>query len=241
MDENSLKAVAKTEKVGLAVIPLAIVAAGISLAGTAMAAATYWRMDRDLPETAFDGTWWYLNLLMRLPYLWLVSAALGLVAAYIVYRLIRLRLRYRALLMFVVAFVVAGATAELFHVLGMDATLKFKAPLTQPIVKKVTEEKCTEWNKPTAGQLGGRVTGADDTGLVVEDPTGKSWYVTTTTTTPGLEYANFLQNVRIEGEQGEPGYFIAKQIRPWSYQVPNKPPEPNSNNIAGPCKDVVIK
>jgi len=221
-------------------IPISIVAMGVALAGAALAAAMYWTMDHDLQAMTETGPWWFVNILAHLPYFWLVSSGLGLVLAYVAFRATKFGYRYRVLVLLTVAFVSAGAVAGLFHLAGMDATLKLRAPDVLPVIRKVTEEKCMFWNQPSEGLLGGRVTGQDDTGLVLEDASGTSWYVTTTATTPGLEYAQFLQSVRVVGEKAEDGRFIAKEIRPWAYQVPNQAPAPN-DNTAGPCKGVERK
>jgi hypothetical protein len=92
------------------------------------------------------------------------------------------------------------------------------AALAQQTTQKFEAEKKAYWNQPKSGLLGGRVTGQDDAGFVLEDAKGISWYIATTESTPGLEYSQFLQSVRVKGEEGEEGYFIAKEIQPWEYK-----------------------
>jgi hypothetical protein len=126
------------------------------------------------------------------------------------------RRRLALLAVLVLVGVIIGAA--LYYQLKTEATAAAKEPDTASLVRQVTEEKKVYWNQPAEGLLGGRVTGQDDAGFVLEDATGVSWYVSTTETTPGLEYAQFLQRVRVTGEKGEDGYFIAKEIQPWEYQ-----------------------
>lgn len=122
--------------------------------------------------------------------------------------------RKRAALSAVLAMAALAGGAMLFRSLNEPSAVTPESA-TITAAKQVAAADQAAWSQPDAGQLGGRVTGQDDAGFVLEDTHGTSWYIATTETTPGREYAQFLKYVRVTGQKGEDGSFIAKQIQPW--------------------------
>lgn len=76
-------------------------------------------------------------------------------------------------------------------------------------------ESRPEWSRPEEGWLGGRVTGIDAQGFVLESFDKKFWYVKMGEGTPGAEVVEFTAKLRVDGSVINEGTFEATSVSAW--------------------------
>lgn len=194
-------------------VPVPLLAA----AGLAVYAIAAVALESDL-ATFRHGAGGFFDYLSRLPYFSGLSVAAAVLAAYLTFRLWRSSsYRLRALLAGGVALFGAVIMAFAFHFLGLDVTVRQTPALVLP-PEAFVAKKQQSWTQPDGGLLGGTVIGSDDFGIVVRTFDGKTWYVEAAKGTPGLDYAQFMMQVRVIGKPDGVDTFQAQEIRPWEYQ-----------------------
>lgn len=200
-------------KILLFAVPVPLLAA----AGLAVYAIVVVAIENDL--AAFrHGAGGFFDYLSRLPYFSGLSIAAAVLAAYVAFRLWRYSsYRLRALLAGGVALFGAIILAFALHLIGLDVTLRQPPALVLP-PEAFVAKKQQSWTQPGGGLLGGTVIGSDDFGIVLRTFDGKTWYVEATKGTPGLDYAQFMSQVRVIGKPDGVDTFQAQEIRPWEYQ-----------------------
>jgi hypothetical protein len=171
-------------------------------------------------------------LLLSLPYLWIVCAAVFSLLAYYYFVHTRGWYRHRVYRVVLASIGLSVALGTAFFFLGfgkqLDAVLASKVPYYQFL----SVDKKKLWTHPDEGLLGGQVTQAEDSSgdFVIKDYSGNDWDVQQPVATPKDPAITVGEDVKIIGVEKNPQTFEAKEVRQWEAQTKKETAEDSDSS-----------
>ena len=159
---------------------------------------------------------WFEFLLGLLPFFWIVSLIIFLVAAIISIKNSRKGYKFSALSLVGFSTALSILLGTLFFISGGAKWLENAFATNVTLYESVQDKKIKIWTMPEEGYLSGTITEVDARSFKLTDFNNKIWTIEFegADIVPSVRVVNG-EKIKIIGEMKSPDTFVAVKIRPW--------------------------
>ena len=194
--------------------------AGIAvlLGGLAVSVIIFVYFDHDTEGMIYLNQSLVDNILMTIPYFWIVSLAFLIALTHISIRHTKGGYRYGVLRVAVIALIASLALGFVFDEFDVGMAINESLNESIPYYNSLVYTSKDEWSKPEKGLLGGTVLSvADEKGVRARDFSGREWHITfqqfdeediSLVPRPG-------ERLKVVGKDTGNGVFHAEEVFPW--------------------------
>ena len=195
-----------------------IVGFAVLLGGLAVSIIIFVYVDHDTEGMIYLNQNLVDNILITIPYFWLVSLALLIALTHISIRHTKGGYRYGVLRVAAIALIVSLALGFVFDEFDVGKNINESLNESIPYYNSLVYTSADEWSQPEKGLLGGTVlTVADANGVSIRDFRKKEWYINF----QGFDAEDISlvpkpgERLKVVGKDLGNNTFQAEQVFPW--------------------------